>query len=774
MNIYKLTAIFLTICVLSGLCPGQRAKKDSPAKAKPEVVTPQMKHFRQIDDYLKEGKPADALAEVATMLEAFPIDLEVHTKAYEIYTALGKKDEAAAVFAAMLERFDSNADVQYKAYELALAGGDMAQADARLTKSLALTSDETVKSFRQEKLADLTKRREEAARLKAEAEEKAARLAIIDRRIVDGTPNEAVEDLNKLIDKFPADADLRFEAHEVFAALERFDDAERRLNESIEMTKNLELKNQRKLKAVDLNYKRELAAERKRKEEIALAFKKINLFVGDGKVAEALAGLDKLVKDYPKDSDVRYSAYEVLVATGDYVTAEAQLNKAVELCTDTNVKHERELKFVELNFTREKLLDELVASVSKSISEVDFAAALKSLEGMDKISLYHQGGYIARAGILGVSRQYPEAVNVYKRVLEDPKVTQETRQRIDRLREYCAGKMAAAAPAQAAGRCHFCAAPVGPKEAYCHVCLMFQHPIATVSTKNAVTTFTWDGPRLSGVSYDFKQTHKAHNFFSTFGAAVAAASAQGASVDYTLHSAETVNRKFDFLYNQGQPAGISFSSAADGGNIETYRAVAYGAGASDVSKVDETGAKTGGFSFDDSFVYPNFPAMDPAFATMAFRRNIHRGFASNFAFIPGLWSEPHLYVLYYDDDSRVTKAVDSYVYDEAQSAAQHFVIKERKPFIGPNAVDPLQDAVITIIVYNDQGLVATLKRLQNDKEFYRREIVYGPDGILGEREYYGAQLAAEWKYKWKQGKLLECSVEGKVKDYHGMKLMFRQ
>ena len=768
MRLTRFTTLFLAITILSILGFGQTVRQ-SKAKRAP-TLTPQMRHFKQIEQFIAKGKTAEAVTEAGVMLLQFPVDIEVHHKAYDVYAALGQKAEALALLDAMLEKFATNADVAYKGYQAYFTQGDLAKAERYLNLSISLASDETVKAARRQQLLQIIAKKEEAARLRAEAEEKAARIGIIEKRIADGDPSGAAVDLERLTDAFPKDGDLRFRAYEILAGLEKFTEAERRLNESIEMAGDPELKNQRKLKIVDLNYRREIVLERKRKEQIGLAFKRISLLINDRKTQEAIDALHEIIKSHPRNADVHYRAYETFVLVGDFVAAEFHLNKASDLCTDAKVKSERQLQFIELNYNREKAAKELLDLVSTHIDQVNYPEAVNALEAMDKISLYHQKGYIMRGGLLGVYRRYEEAVKIYNRVLEDMTLDQQTRRETEELRDYCVSKIVNhPRPAEGARHCHFCGAAQYKNAAYCHMCLMFQHPIATVTWKNSVTSFNWQGQRLSAVRYNFKKTHKARNFFAGLAAVGAAVGNQGTAVEYSQQDPEYITRNFTFKFNETGPAGVDFNSSADGGTIQTYQAVAYSSG-SDVQVIGESGGVSGAFTFEDKFIYPNMPYLDPTFALLAFKRNIHRGFAPNNTFDPTLWNEPHLYVFYYDRDSRITKAVQCYEY-KGKSVAGHAVIGGRRQFTGANSQDPLSQADLTLVEYNNEGLVKAIKLLFNERETYRREMIYGPQGIIAENEIVNGKVIAKWEYKWKGERLLETSINNKAG--YDFKVLFR-
>ena len=129
-----------------------------------------------------------------------------------------------------------------------------------------------------------------------------------------------------------------------------------------------------------------------------------------------------------------------------------------------------------------------------------------------------------------------------------------------------------------------------------------------------------------------------------------------------------------------------------------------------------------------------------------------------------------MYVFYYDRESRITKAVQCYEYKRG-SVAGHQIINTRRQFTGADRKDPLSQPDLALIEYNSEGLVKTIKLLYNEKETYRREITYGPQGILAENEIVNGKAVAKWEYKWKAGRLIEASIDNKAG--YDFKILFR-
>ena len=689
----------------------------------------------------------------------------------------GETEKALAAVKALAEEFPESPEVSYKSYELNLALSRLSDAQKDLQAAIDRTSNEAVKAERQQKLEALKLKQAEAERLKKEAEQKSAanqaanddklaRWAFIQNRINDGNLQVAGNELGKLAAAYPSDPDLLFKASEVAARLEQFEAAERWLNSSIELTADPATKGQRRQQVLELKYRREQAEATQRRQELAVRFKKLSLMASDGKSQEVGQALDALLAAYKDDPEIHFMAHEVYVSLGDFVAAEYHLKKSVELSSDARTKNERELKFLELNHQREKAADMLIANVDKYIADMNYPEAAKAIKNMDNIVLYHQHGWVQRGGLLGLYRQYEEAAKTYNQVLQDTHLSPALRTEVTALRDYCVKQVTDSSSTHPGmKRCHFCHAEIPDKAAYCHKCMAFQYPIGLVRWKNTRVNFNWANGRVESVNYHYENRHTGSNFLSVLSgvanaAAVGAGSTPGGPVGMSLKEAELVDRNFSFKYEDGVPQGVRFNSSANGGEVTTMEL--QGATTSDpVWVINEKGGGKAAFKVDDILIYPNNPKVDSIFGQMAFKQNLTRGFAPNWNFDPTMWSEPHIFVMYYDDAERVTRAVDALTYSDQPNAAGHSVADGRKQFTGPDSKNPLNDPVYRQITYNPEGLVSSIIAINDGKETYRRDITYSADGIVQEKEIANGKVVAVWNYHWKGGKLVDAAVDNK-------------
>jgi tetratricopeptide (TPR) repeat protein len=570
------------------------------------------------------------------------------------------------------------------------------------------------------------------------------------RRSARGNPQAAAEARRKA-----AEAETQHQAEE---------EAKRKQAEEEEAAKRKAAEEEAKAKQLAEDARRaeeerqRAEAEARRRQEIAVQFKKIQLLTEDNKSDEAQAMLDAVLKANEQDAEVSYQASAAYIGLGNYLAAEYHIKQAISLAPGPALKNTYELQLVEFNYKREKLKKELLESVSSLIEEVNYVDAAKTLQGMDKIMAYDQDGYIMRAGLTGVFRDYESALKLYNRVLEDKTLTPETRARVESLRDYCAAKVTAAAGGtmMAAHICHFCRASIPAKAAYCPVCLAFQHHVAQLKSKDRTTTFEWGNGRIESVSFLYRKTHKAGNFFRAAAGVMSAAG--GTPTEVMQRDDDTATRDFKFLYNALVPSSVAFSSSAEvgGSSTEMVQKVGESGTATEASRTAATREKK---MLSDTLIYASNPNVDASFAMLAFNQNVFRGFASNDYFSYLFWNEPHIFVLYYDKDQRVTKAVDSYTYGDT-TVAGYRVVKDRKPFTGPNRLDPLSDPYIVHFQYNDEGLLSSIIYNVNEKQVYRRDITYGPSGIASEQEIYqDGKIARTTTYAWVGDKLVSAKTQ---------------
>ena len=408
---------------------------------------------------------------------------------------------------------------------------------------------------------------------------------------------------------------------------------------------------------------------------------------------------------------------------------------------------------------RERSIEASLDKVEALVHSMKYAEAADALGGMDQSRGYNRRGYLLRGGLLGSFRKYEQAAEVYKRVLEDTSLDQATREQVTALLDYCVAKVTAGSHAHSSAthRCHFCKANLSPKSAYCPVCVAFQPQIAVMKVGKASTTFYYDENGLRSVNYRYYNSHDAGNTFRAIMGGLAAGTGTATSV--AIRDPEEITRDFRFNYDNSIPQSVDFSSESSIGGQTTMTAQSIG-GVAVTNKEARERATTEAFEMNDLLVYANSTGVDAAFLQLAFKQNVYRGFASSWNFSPYWWEEPHVFVLYYDKDMRVVKAVDSYLYGERTNAG-HRVVTGRKPFTGPQRVDPLSDGDVFTFEYNDEGLLSTIRNAYNGQEVYRREIAYGPQGIVAEREFYqNTKKPKVTKYEWKSGRLVAAKSGG--------------
>jgi hypothetical protein len=403
--------------------------------------------------------------------------------------------------------------------------------------------------------------------------------------------------------------------------------------------------------------------------------------------------------------------------------------------------------------------DELLNKVESLIDSMNYTEAARALQDLDQSMGYNRRAYLLRGGLLGSFRKYEEAIPVYKRLLEDQSLDQTTRDELKSLLDYCVAKLTADPQIQANGthRCHFCKAVLSPKSAYCPVCLAFQPQIALWKAGKATTTFNYDENELRSVNYRFYESHDGGNAFRSIMGGLAAGTGTTASV--AILDPEEITRDFSFNYDNAIPQTVEFSSEAHIGGQTTMTAQSIG-GVAVTNKQARESATSEAFEMNDLLVYANSPAVDATFLRMAFKQNVYRGFASSWNFSPYWWEEPHVFVLYYDKDMRVVKAVDSYLYGKPTNAG-HRVVTGRKPFTGPQRTDPLNDVDIFTFDYNEEGLLSTIRNVYKGQEFYRRDITYGPQGIVKELEFFQNNKKPKvTKYEWRGNHLVTAKSGG--------------
>ncbi len=502
----------------------------------------------------------------------------------------------------------------------------------------------------------------------------------------------------------------------------------------------------------------EVSAQESHRKSLDEQFKKIGQLIQVGKSAEAAAELDAILKANPSDEYANGGAGDLFIQLGDLVAAEHHLKFALRLARDPNARAAYEAKLEEANSQREKQVKELLDKVSRLVDEMNYAEAAKTIQGADRLALNNPQIDALRGDLLGVYRNYEDAVKIYSRLLEDHALDTAQRAQVTDLRDYCAEHAIASSTAHArAKRCHFCKARLLPKAAYCHVCLSFQHQFDSLKAKGATTSFYYDDTGLRDVSYSYYNMHNAGNAFRSILGGLASAGGNPVSVE--IRDTDQVNRHFTFAYDQKAPQSVEFKSSATIGGSTTSVVQSVG-GITTTSKESREEATAQAFSLNERLVYANHPQIDAVFALKAFGQNVYRGFAGNWKFGPFSWEEPHIFVLYYDKDQRVSKAVDSYRYGEA-NAAGHRVVTSRKPFTGPNRIDPLSDPQVYSFKYNEEGLVTTLTLTTGGKESYRREILYGTQGIVEEREHWpDSKKPKLTKYVWNGAKLVSAKHGG--------------
>lgn len=760
MNKIRL-ALFTAACALTTIgitLSAQQAKPRPRTAAAAPKTPPHEARLNEVEKFWTAGDLTSAAAALSKILEDFPTLLSVHEKAYELYRTWQRPDDAQRTLAIMLERFPVEPSVFIRSADAAAERKDLIATESALRKAIELTLDETAKALIAARLDIIVASRAEAARLQAEADEKQAALSIIERRITDSKMAEAARDLDALLSTYGDDDELRFKASDLLARMGRFDDAEKRLAESIERAKDPDVARVRRLAVKELAYRREVALEAARRQAITVRLKKMSLLVEDGNSKQALADVDALLKEHPRDGFVHAGVHAVYAQAGDFVAAEFHLKTALGMATDQATRNSAELSLVELNHRREKKAADVTLTAQQHIQNGKYAEAVSALANLDKITVYHRAAYMARAGLLGVYRKYEEAVKVYNRLLQD-RGLDAGRKEVEALRDYCIRQVTArmAAPKDA-HYCPFCGARQIKGAAYCHVCLMFQQPVAEIKAKKERTVYRYVDGRLDGVQYRWEDGHGASNAFAGILGGVTAAAAKTA-VDVKFKNSDLVFRDFSFTYEGDTPESVSFRSSATGGEVETFRTD----GASGLSyKTGVEGGRDEAASLKDVFVYPTHRIIDPVFAARAFSQNIHRGFAPNVAFNPFRWLQPSLFAMIYDEQGRVTRAVDVYEYG-AQTSAGHREVTGRKNFTGEGGRDPLQEPNYIEIAYNPQGLVAMLRRLSGGKELWRRDLGYGPNGLTSERVTAGGKVTERTSYKW-SGTTLQ-SAELKMANY---------
>lgn len=753
-----ITTIGVATCVWTAALTGSaldRARDQRPRPAAKPKIAPEDARLQEAQQLAANGDIGAASAVAMKALDDFPASASVHEKVYQLLRGWQRHEEAQRTLDVTLERFPTDVSVLQRVAAAPVDPKDLPAAEQRLRRALQNAGDDRVKGELTTALDAVVARRAELARREAEADDKRATLAIIERRIADSGFAEAAKELAKLLTTYPADDELSFAAHDLFAKMGRFDEAEKYLTDSIQRATDPEVARTRRLQVRALAYRKEQAIEAARRQAINVRLKKMALLIEDGKSAQALGDVEALLKEYPKDGFVQAGAHTIYAQAGDFVAAEYHLKAALDLAADQESKNAAELQLVELNHRREKRAEDVAADADTKIRNGKYAEAVASLRDLDKITLYHRAAYITRAGLLGIYRKYEEAVKVYTRILQDPRVDAE-RKRVEQLRDYCIRQVTAklAAPKDA-HYCPFCGARQVPGAAYCHVCLSFQHPVAEISGKKERSTFTYAQGRLSKVRYAWENGHGVSNAFAGIMGGIAAGASKSA-VDVSYRNSEQVFRAFAFRYDGNTPESVSFSSSASGGEVETFRLD----GATTLSyKTREEGGRDESASLQDIFVYPTHPVIDPVFAGRAFGQSIHRGFAPNVDFDPFVWSQPSLFVLIYDDQGRLTRAVDAYEYGGGTSAG-HLQVKGRKNFTGAGARDPLQEPSYIEVTYNPQGLIASLRRMSGDRDVWKRELTYGPAGITAERTTAQRRVVGETSYKW-EGTLL-VSAEHKL------------
>lgn len=713
------------------------------------------------------------------------LSLSVRLKSVDRLVEQGQLSEARAELDSLLDQYDDKPQVFYKSYEVFLQLNRLREAEYDLLEAIDLTTKVTEKAAWQAKLEELKTQQvqfaiseEELARQKKEAEEKAAlakiqaeekanRLAFVQRRLEEGDEDKAKEELSRLAADYSTDADLLYKTSGVAASLGQFDVAERWLDSSISMTTDETDKSLRRREKLELKYKREKAHEAQLRQGLAVQFKKLMLMAKDGRVNEVQAELETILTARSEDPEVYYMAHEVLTNLGNFVIAESYLNKSTELTKDAKTKNERSLQLIEFNYKRERAAEGLVASVEGIVNQMKYAEAEKALGGMGNITVYNQKGYILRGGIAGLYRRYDQAAKDYERVLQDASLPAAARAKVENLRDYCQKRIADGHARRLATKsCHFCHAELAGRAAYCHQCLAFQYPVNFVQEENARANFSWSGGLVTGVTYQAqnfkrKDLQVVSESVGVVGRPATSASPKSAANVASLQQeVKSASRNFQLKYEQRVPVAVDFRSSADGtlsGQITTSY-VSPGEQAWAAAELDSSKEV---FKLEDLLMYPSALKVDPLFAQIAFGHYLTRGFAPNWNFDPYVWQEPHVFVFSYDEKSRVTRAVDCYVYSDEATTAGHIMAKSRKPFNGPDWKDPFGDNFARSFDYNDEGLMSAIRATYKGREYYRREIGYGPDGIMQEREFMDGTLTALRSYKWKKGALLTAKVDNK-------------
>lgn len=570
---------------------------------------------------------------------------------------------------------------------------------------------------------------------------------------------EALVALQQLIDKYPKSADLYAREYKVYLSVDDLKHASDALDLCLAHTTSPQLLAVRKRwkAALKIQLADEQQKEATRKAALNQSIQMALQMYSAGNITGATTALDDLKSKNPNDPEPFFASSQIYLQQQHLVRAEKDLEHAAKVNQNADMQAQYKTLLAQVVNQREQKVAALVDSTNQLIARLKFSEATKNLEQLDDLTSYDARAYLIRAALLASYRHYDDAVLIYQRVMQDPQLDASSRNHVQELMDLANSQKSFVSAPEGVRRCPFCGAVQLARAAYCPVCLSFLYPVENESWKNTTVEYKYDGDHLSHVTWHFHQSFNGSNTLGALFGGFAAAGGQSTNIEQKNDIDKT--RDFSIEYANGVPQHVAFDSTADGGEVETYFASSVG---NSVTKTGQTGGLNAKFNVEDYLVYPTSPIFDAQFAMKAFGQNVVRGFGANWTFNPFEWSEPHLYAFEYDAQGRAVKAFDVYTYAGQQTAAGHYAITGRRNLQGVNLGE---EQTYTRFEYNSEGLLSAIVRVINGSETYRREISYGPAGIVSEKEISQGNSWSTWSYNWVDGKLASAYIEGrKIQD----------